>query len=335
MSYFYTIPASVWNSLQTEIPAFKDGKSQALMKDLEISKAISAHWHGVGFHRQELITYDLLASKSQPANAWTAIPPEFKEMDDWKHLSDQNLQLATQTAEPRFAWIHRGRRGYCGWLMTNTTFLSEHNLLFRTHASVILELGTNIIRVASERCLADSNEFLPADGGRLAFAQAIQAFCSRWQLSGMAGPYLPIPQGVQTPVLSNDLLAPSMLNNGILLYLPFTFPLPSEDELRSMISDALTRRAGMDHISDWIAVVSTKNANKGRQMERYGRVFEIQHFLRLLTERHPTALINNKQKAMRAFAKYYNQADIDTMKDDFKLIEDASISDPVNSSTLV
>jgi hypothetical protein len=328
--YYYGIPNALWDALAREFVEFGRG-SPVLPAERGMAKACGDFSRQVGSLIQQAVKYDLLVPK--PAFPPLIMPEGLRGTPGWEAMTDQRLEMILQTGDKRIEWINRGRRGYCGWLLTNKDFLSEHDHLFRTHAAVILRHGTSIGSLPSAAAtepttvLADVQD---ADESQVAFAKAMKAFCGRWLLSEMAGPYLPSPFGAFAPVASTKQLSSTMLGSGILIYLPYTYAIPTEDELRSLVADALNANATHPHVADWFGVISSGAQNKGIQMQRYGRIFELQHYRRLLQERYPQVMHRSKQKLIQAFAHHFGQSD-DTIKNDLRLIEAAAIENPMRT----
>lgn len=201
-------------------------------------------------------------------------------------------------AEQRVNWAHLHTRAYCGWLLTNRQFLQEHDELVRKHLDQVRQLGL-FPRLRLDSAMAEAAGFEPADEAEAAYGDALGEFCDRWELSGLAGPYLPIPLLPQVPV-PLPLLGQRRWTGGTLIFWPHSAPLPPRDELRSMIEDALGRRRAPDHLREWVEQVGANNPAR-RKDNRYIRVFVVQHYLRALYLRHPGIFEGNRERLQRAF----------------------------------
>jgi hypothetical protein len=69
-------------------------------------------------------------------------------------------------------------------------------------------------------------------------------------------------------------------------------PIPSRDQLRGLLDDALHGGDPPDHLAEWFDVIRAGNTARNR-LDRFGRLFEVQHYLRILQQRHPTVLPGN------------------------------------------
>ena len=319
----------MWDKLVREFPLF--GKHCPTMPiERQTAKACGDFSQVVGTSNGNRVEYDLLVEK--PKLPPLKVPPEFRQMG-WEDITNEQLNLALQIGDKRIEWINRARRGFCGWLMTNRTFLAEHDGLFRAHAPTILTFGSKNPRLPG-LSTTQLQGFIPgaqaANRHQAAFAQAMQKFCERWHLSDMAGPYLPVHYGVLSPAVTTNLLTPSMQNCGVTIYLPYIYAIPTEDELRALVADALGGKPKFPHLTGWFKIIEKKAANKGIQMRRYGRLFEMQHYRRLLHERYPQIMHRGKQKLIYAFAGYLRQS-ADTIKYDLRQIEAAAIANPMRT----
>jgi hypothetical protein len=118
------------------------------------------------------------------------------------------------------------------------------------------------------------------------FVLATQEFLVRWRLMGLAAKNLPLPLQPQTPVSEPILAMGPAYSAGGLFYFPDTFPVPSRDELRQILDDALHGHVLPEHLHGWLAMIRGDNPAKN-QLPRYARLFEIQHYYRIICDRHP------------------------------------------------
>jgi hypothetical protein len=286
----------------------------------------------VGFHRGKQIRYDLLAAKPKLVDSTAGILEWFKDDPGWRQITPQGLANRMEIGDERLEWISAGRRGYCGWLLTNKIFLSEHDSLLQRHRRQMGEYGLPTLASMSEAGSKQSVRRRKKVGRATRdYARAVDGFLARWQLAGMAGPYLPGPLGPLIPVLSEALITQLMRAGGAMLYFPRNFAIPSEDELRPLIEDAIRGHEPEPHLAPWMEIVSNANPNKGEMMRHYGRIFELQHYLRLLRERHSTALKDNIGRLQQAFADYFGCSP-DQIRVAMRLIDAAVTPDLILSS---
>jgi hypothetical protein len=140
--------------------------------------------------------------------------------------------------------------------------------------------------------------FADVAGERL--PEEVRAFLVRWRLMGMAGPRLPIPM---MPLLGGTFplsIMEQLLATGGVFSVPDTYPIPSRDELRSLLEDAI-RPSRPEHLNEWMQITRKNNPAKN-QIERYSRLLELQHYWELLHERHADRLTGQLTKLQTAFA---------------------------------
>ena len=238
-----------------------------------------------------------------------------------------DAQLAGLTNEQK-ALVRRGtarsnrlssaNRGYSGWLLTNHAFLTEQSTLFRTWKSAVDEYGLAKLSpmfpdvehvTGTERAIKDDLR-----DGRAAF----ETFYVRWRLQGMAAPYLPEPLPPQLPVAILHRVLGYMRHGGQTFYLPDTFPIPTRDEFRDIVEDALRGGNTPEHLDSWTRVVRAKNAAKNK-IPRFARLFQLQHYWRALYQRHGENLQGRTGAVQQAFATFLNTS-LDTIRKDLAYI---------------
>ena len=92
---------------------------------------------------------------------------------------------------------------------------------------------------------------------------------------------------------------------GGIFFIPDTFPVPSRDQFRRLLEDSLRSDKGPEHLADWTRMVRRSNAAK-REIARYARIFELQHYWRVLFQRHRKALDRNEGNVKKAVASFLN-----------------------------
>ena len=217
-------------------------------------------------------------------------------------LNQAQVLFRLSVADKRSAWAHEVAKGFTGWLMTTPQFLTEQDELVRLHRKSIAKwgmpsLGRAVMRV-TERAKKAS-----VPRGLRAFCNSCEAFLLRWRLSELAAPDLPVPLQPMTPVPAPIFAMGPMNTVGGIFYFPDTFPIPSRDVLRGVLDDAL-RNHPPEHLASWTALIARGNSAKN-QIARFGRLFEIQHYCRILQERHRIALHRNLGKLEGALADYF------------------------------
>jgi hypothetical protein len=217
-----------------------------------------------------------------------------------------------------FARLNRNARGYLGWLLTNCQFLDEHDALIKSHTTVIRRWG---LRLAGKDL--PSNLFPDVanptnDTAWNLFDNRCREFLLRWRITELAGPYLPSAMQILTAGFIPQLQLNRLNESGGLLFIPDISPIPSRDELREILEDSLHPREPPDHLSEWFEIIRAKNPAKNR-LGRFSRVFELQHYCRIMQDRHGAALVGNLGRWEVAMASYLEVSD-ETIHQDMILI---------------
>jgi len=199
------------------------------------------------------------------------------------------IEYQLKNAKARTKRLWGIAQAYGGWLMTNPEFLAEHDRLI---ADFHVEIETWGFPQHAQQVLPGT---VPSDCEQIndrinAYGNACDTFFLKWRLLTLAGPGLPVPlqPGMPIPPMIHVHERPQEVGKSF--YFPDTFPIPSREELRAQLQESL--RGGEPrpaHMAEWDAMVKNDNTAKNR-LPRYGRLFEIQHYCRLLRQRHPEAL---------------------------------------------
>lgn len=132
----------------------------------------------------------------------------------------------------------------------------------------------------------------------------ITDFSSLWALDAWLGPGMPKPMGLQ---MHRGLAAPGLATAGhdavLNLSVPMTLPLPAADELRDMLEQARSIQRPPQHLADWLELVAN-GSNEKHSLVRYARLFELQHYWRVLHQRYAAACHRRVLPLETAFAKH-------------------------------
>lgn len=293
--FFYTIPeqilrAACWPQLGESF----DVDEESLRMELELSQISGDHGSRVGFWNDMPIECSLMC----------ATPLKRDELAQAGELSEQQISENLRTANERLLSFAEIACGYAGWLMTNPTFLSELDALIADFGTQMHKWGTATVGLPIPST-QPSGPFNPtAEQGWDEYDTAVLEFCVRWRLQGLAGPRIPIPMrpmmGGQFPLA---IVAQLMRAGGVFNW-PDTFPVFARDELREMLTDALRRPESSEHLAGWHDIIGSSNKAKN-QIGSFERRFRLQHFWRLLRERHADVFSRRLNRIERAFAAYF------------------------------
>lgn len=274
---FYTIPKPLWDHVFANIPKCRFDPDLLAM-ELALAEIGGDHTSSIGISRNIPIIFNMLRRS---------------------HLDLETLREVTKSADPasllatlnqRLDRIAQNVRGYLGWLMMNPDFLQEHDELFEqfgdSFTAGIPQPGPTIPAGAK---LPPGFRAVQPDNRTAAAAAAVREFCRKWRLQRIAGPFLPEPLSPQFPAMHLSQSEGYVTHGGVNISMPDTYPIPGRAEIVSLLEDTLRGAGVPPHLSAWVAIANSGNRAKG-EIPRFGRLFEIQHYCRILYTRHPAAL---------------------------------------------
>lgn len=291
---FYTLPTQILASIEKNVKGWSlDHESWLLEK--ELGAICGDHSTQVGFNDGQSIEYHLLRGP----DAFRLNLEQIKSMN-WEGMNDAKIAAFVRDFDGRRKWYHTSARGYAGWLNCNPEFCRERD------AAIGKEY-----RVVSLAPSLSAN----ASGGSLPIS--LQSFLVRWRLMGMAGPRLPVPM---QPMMGGEFpvsILPQLMDAGGVFNIPDTCPLPSRDELREMLQDAIRGRTS-DHLDEWYRVIATANSAK-TEISRYARLLELQHYWELIQVRHEDR-VHRRLKALRRVIGEFLGASLASIEGDLRFL---------------
>jgi hypothetical protein len=108
------------------------------------------------------------------------------------------------------------------------------------------------------------------------------------------------------------------MNSGGAFVLPDIYSVPSREQLRGMLEDSLHRASSAEHLSDWMKLIAADNAAK-KSFAMFARLFEVQHYYRLLHHRHEAALRRKLGPVKDALAAFL-EVERRTIDEDLKFL---------------
>lgn len=308
--YFYTLPAGLWDAL-TRALGEQQFDSELLRMERAFSELCGDHSMNVGVWEGRWVNYSGL----RPLPAASVSDEEARAAGRDPIAVNNALRIHQESNAPA---IYRFQGGYAGWLLTNQQFLNEHDVLLAEHAAVVRRWGTHHAGFVppGQLLLPGTN---PADDPQWPeFNSACEAFFTRWRLLRLAGPYLPVPLPVLLAGSFPWTVTEQLMRAGGVFYLPDTMPVPSRDQLRGMLECALHRGERPEHLEEWLTLVRGSNPARN-PLDRFARLFQVQHFWRILHERHRASLQNRLVHAEGAMAEF-SGVSAETMRTDFREI---------------
>jgi hypothetical protein len=291
---FYLLPLDLLTKI---VGRLAERRMDQKLVEMELAISRGATGSKVGRFRKSWITYEFLARH----NTRQAISDNGK-------LSQLDTSPFVRPFSTNYLYSpHRLRhvfQSYLGWLLTNLKFLDEHDDLFSRYIATVHRWGIERIEFSPARILFGASEDDPKrDPAYQEFHQQMDTFCFRWRLLRMVGPYLPIPVGSQADMsVPVSYFISSKVQTGLYL-LPDIVPVPSRDEIRRSIDESRSRIGEPDHLSDWFRIIRSGNKAKNR-LSRFARIFGVQHYWRVLANRHKPALRSATGKLDEIFAKW-------------------------------
>lgn len=213
---------------------------------------------------------------------------------------------------------------YLGWLMTNLQFLDEHRELFCGDGEVFLKEGLPArIGAIREPIISDWELKRETDAPFQRATDRLHQFCVKWRLSHLAAPFLPepLPQQDLSIAAHTDVGQSYARQDGMRgIVIPETMPLPGGSDLRNLLGASSEGSAPekSPHLLEWLQLISSHNSGK-RKLERYSRLFKLQHYFRLLQRRYSEALKRKTVKLHFAFARYFGVTE-EVIKADLQFI---------------
>jgi hypothetical protein len=294
--YFFALPRYFWNGVSKKLGSEVFDPKITVLEETLAGICYGNPWN-VGFWKGRVFSYSHLRERP----LWVPSAEEAAAVG-WD-VNQARLDRNCRAYEDRNRVFTRVARAYVGWLLTNGTFLDEHDALLATWRTMVRRWGFDRLGV-----LPMTGMFLPgddptADASWLDYRAAFNEFFARWRLLGLAAPYLPIPlEPLMTGSLPMSAVAQLQRSGGIFC-LPDTFPVPSRDTLRNLLDDALHGSGMPEHLREWRKLIARENPAK-KPLRKFARILEIQHYWRILHHRHPKAIRGRLGELKKAIALF-------------------------------
>jgi hypothetical protein len=300
--FFYTIPKQLLQSTCRPQVGESFEVDALLQLELELSQISGDHGSRVGFWNELPIVCNLMHST----------PIRQEDLEKLGNLDKQKIKEILRAANERLASFSDIACGYAGWLMTNPQFLSELDQLLAPFGQQMQRWGTAMVGLPIPSS-QPAGLFNPTgEEGWAEYDSAVLDFCVRWRLQGLAGSRIPIPI---RPMMSGQFplsIVKQLMRAGGVFNWPDTFPLYARDELRDLLASALLSSESVEHLKEWRSITDSKNKAKN-QIATFKRFFRLQHFWRLLRERHPARFKGRLHRIEYAFADYL-KVDVSTIQ---------------------
>lgn len=301
---YLVIPRTLWSLVVQNVGSDRFAAIDQL-RESEIAQAAGDDFGNIAIRNGAFISYADL-SPVQPVQLTD---------DEAAFLGKNPAEAANlaRVANERLNPINGVRRGYLGWLLTNPTFLREHNQLLQRHVSSDEEYDFPMPRLSSATL---PRRLLVIDDGWL---RSCVQFYERWRLQSLVLPYLPLPLPVQIPKIS-DPATGSPQEGVVILSVPDIYAVRGRGLIAEMLEDALRAQGAPDHLQEWFQIIK-QSSTKANVLPMYGRWFRLQHYWRLLNRRYPQALRRKKHALVATFASFLSIS-VDSLKADLRRITD-------------
>ena len=309
---FYAIPNRLLELIRDAIGAERFGHA-AFELEMTASSACAARHSCVGLWNGRPICHDYLCKTE------SVFGPLDDMAEEWG-MTVAQVSLALQTGSELLDHFAAVGAGYVGWMMTNADFLDDHDRLFLRWRSEVRDWGIPRVGPVVSRAGVLGRE-VRDDGGKLSsFVHEFVAFLAKWRLQSLAGPYLPIPL---EPLFGGSIpasIVQQLMGVGGLFFLPDTYPVPSRDELRNLLDGAVRGGQQVDHLGEWTRIVRASNPARN-QIYQNARLFKLQHYWRVLHQRHSNSLTNQISRLESIFSQYLKVSQ-SSVHSDLRLIRD-------------
>ncbi len=207
---------------------------------------------------------------------------------------------ALRGADEPLDTIHTHARAYGGWLMSNPQFLEEHRQTLATYRAAkgdALEWVMPAALLAPNLSQGASVDRVKSSAKPL--IERWKSFYQRWRLSELVAPGLPAPyipqRGTNVPAFVPTHLhqvVHTVVSTGI-------FPQVDRDLIERTMP---TGGDGDHHLKEWMKIASLSNRRRNDELSALGRRFRLQHYWRVLQQRHPQIFHRNARRLEAVFA---------------------------------
>jgi len=292
--YFYTIPQQLLQTVfEGEVGENLQFENDLYELELSLSAASGDHSSQIGHWNNQSILFPLMD-----------MVPLRKEDLMGKGVSKSDAASVARILNERQSTFSEISGAYCGWLMTNPTFLEEMDVLLGNFGGQMLRWGTAMVGLPIPNSIMPGPFNPTSEEGWQEYDTAVLEFCVRWRLQGLAGPRIPVPM---KPMISGQFpitIVNQLMRAGRVFNWPDTFPLFARDVLRDLIAEALRPSSDTQHLEGWHKIIDVKNKAKN-QFPALERRFRFQHFWRLLRQRHPGIFRRRTARVERAFSAFF------------------------------
>lgn len=254
--YIFTLPKEL---LEDAVAAVGEERFDPPLLDLEraLSAACGDHSEVVGFRAGVPVRYGLLGRPPGLATTAQGVTDAMSKELGW--AVTPAVLAALGVIDERVERARDVCRAYNGWLALNPQFADEQAAFFARWGAMARRVGLDAPTPGAE----DRARQSMADYA--AFADHRDRLLRRWELAGLAGPFLPDPPRPHAPLAGGvDAVLPDP-RLGTTFFFPRIFPLPDRQELSRMVDDAMARHRLPPHLKGWSDLIATDNPAAARR----------------------------------------------------------------------
>lgn len=267
--YIFTLPPALLLKVTQQVGR-KQFDREILDLDERWAKEASRHQDVVGYRDGQPINYPYLNERSTGDEIVSTSEAEW--MEGW---TPEQVDAANSACD-FLASQHNLKISYCGWLMCRPKFRAEHDALVQTYPQIVASGPPEFTEHKF-----DGGSIM--DGDQSATMDRWRAFYARWRINKLVAPGLPDPAGVQWADLGHDFTPAHLRESTRGPRIPDTQMLPNGDSLRALMGDSSAVEHDW-HLREWKRLIDPSKPSK-KQIERYARLFRLQHYWKALYDR--------------------------------------------------
>lgn len=285
--YYFTFPQRLFKEI---VKAIGQGRfdEKDLERERELAKIVGDHSLNIGHWKGNMVSYNYVLPRR---------PLEFDQATrEFLGISKFRAASMAKEAEIQLNSFDSPLRGYLGWLLSQRTFLSEHDELIQRYPLQIQQHGFPL----PLNSRPNPNQYQTEEASD--YTRDFVAFYSRWRLQTLAAPYIPLPLAPQLPDVWTSRAA-NLPKGGHSFFLPDISPVTGQGSINAGLNGALRGTSPPDHLAHWMDIVGKENTSR-IQIQAFERRFRLQHFWILLHDRYPDAVRRRRRPLTDVFADF-------------------------------
>lgn len=300
----YSLPLPLLNALELE-QAHKSIAPDSWTAFVQLATRCATE-RCVGEWNGQPVRYELLEAPATVRSVFNAIPPQWKKHPEWQSSGwaeiEKQQSLLSENFDRQAQEIWLQRAAYAGWLLTEPRFIDEHDGFFRRYLTTMSKFHLpEIDSTTATKSILTKAKTATGKGAR--FASEYLAFLARWNLTKMAGPYLPEPLPPLNTLRPGAPVPPSSKRRSTsavvvdINALKLMSPQQRDDGFHMYTQSP-------DHLRGWSKIVAT-SASRRVQLQRYARLLRVRHYWFVLHQTFHDALGGKSTSLKYGFARFF------------------------------